>query len=139
MFNFVPKIYKLKYIIAFLVLSGVLLQSFSSIVIVAHYEWNKKYITAKYCENKAKPKLQCNGSCHLRKQLIAQDKKEQVPTSPLKDKTENIQYYQAYSEQLDFIQLYSISNIHFNYLQIKPQEVLLSFFHPPAASLTLIS
>lgn len=122
-----------------MVILGVLLQSFSSFVIVAHYEWNKKYITAKYCENKAKPKLQCNGSCHLRKQLKAQEKKEQVPASPLKDKTENIQYYQAYSEQLDFIQLYSISSIHFNYLPKKPQEVLLSFFHPPAASLTLIS
>lgn len=36
-----------------------------------YYHWNKTEITQKYCENKAKPKLACNGKCHLKKKLSA--------------------------------------------------------------------
>lgn len=32
-----------------------------------HYE----YIAANLCINKEKPKLQCNGKCHLSKQIVA--------------------------------------------------------------------
>jgi hypothetical protein len=37
---------------------------------------NQQEITAKLCENKAKPKLQCNGKCHLKKQLAKIDNTE---------------------------------------------------------------
>lgn len=37
---------------------------------------NQQEITAKLCENKAKPKLQCNGKCHLKKQLAKIDNSE---------------------------------------------------------------
>lgn len=33
------------------------------------YVLNKKYITENFCENKATPELQCNGKCHLAKQI----------------------------------------------------------------------
>lgn len=36
---------------------------------IAYYELNIDYITEKFCENKAKPQLQCNGKCHLAKEL----------------------------------------------------------------------
>lgn len=36
---------------------------------VSYFELNKEYIIKKYCVNKSKPKLQCNGKCHLSKQL----------------------------------------------------------------------
>ncbi len=34
-----------------------------------YYELNIDTIIQKYCVNKDKPKLQCNGKCHLAKQL----------------------------------------------------------------------
>lgn len=42
---------------------------------VAYYELNIEYITEKFCENKAKPELKCNGKCHLAKELqsLSQD------------------------------------------------------------------
>lgn len=37
--------------------------------VVIDWKINQDYITEKYCENKDKPMLNCNGSCHLAKQL----------------------------------------------------------------------
>lgn len=37
---------------------------------------NQQEITEKLCENKAKPKLKCNGKCHLKKQLAKIDNSE---------------------------------------------------------------
>ena len=54
---------------------------------VAEYVVNYEYITKTLCVNKAKPKLQCNGKCHLMKELakaaesekpISSDKKQLV-------------------------------------------------------------
>lgn len=36
---------------------------------VLYYELNVDYIIETYCVNKDKPELQCNGKCHLSKQL----------------------------------------------------------------------
>jgi len=36
---------------------------------VLYYELNIDYIINTYCINKEKPQLQCNGKCHLMKQL----------------------------------------------------------------------
>lgn len=36
---------------------------------IAYYELNIEYITEKFCENKEKPELACNGKCHLAKEL----------------------------------------------------------------------
>ena len=37
--------------------------------IVGLYQLNKSYIAKNLCENRAKPKMKCNGKCHLKKQL----------------------------------------------------------------------
>jgi hypothetical protein len=52
--------------------------------IVAYYELNKEYIASTLCENKAKPKMQCNGKCYLSKKIKAQEKQEQKIPSLLK-------------------------------------------------------
>ncbi len=48
---------------------------------MADYNLNKTTIAKKYCENKAKPKMHCDGKCHLKKQLKKEEKKEQAPSS----------------------------------------------------------
>lgn len=41
------------------------------------YTLNKEEITQKYCENKDKPEMECNGCCHLKKELNKVDKAEE--------------------------------------------------------------
>lgn len=36
---------------------------------VLNFYANQKLITEKYCENKDKPQMKCEGKCHLKKQL----------------------------------------------------------------------
>lgn len=66
---------------------------------MAYFELNIDYIIETYCENKAEPKLQCNGQCHLAKQLIT------TPVTDSSDKTSIVNtlyetflpvYYQDY-------------------------------------------
>lgn len=47
----------------------VLLQTFSRELLVLNYQARKAEITQLFCVNKDKPRLLCNGKCHLRKQL----------------------------------------------------------------------
>jgi hypothetical protein len=46
-----------------------LLQTFSRELVVLDYQVHKERITELFCVNKDKPALQCNGKCHLAKQL----------------------------------------------------------------------
>ena len=36
---------------------------------IGYYQLNIDYIIETYCVNKSKPELQCNGKCHLAKQI----------------------------------------------------------------------
>ena len=40
---------------------------------VVDYVVNYEYISTVLCENKAKPKMECNGKCHLKKVIKEQD------------------------------------------------------------------
>ena len=52
--------------ITFIVLFALFLKP---VLPVIDYVVNYEYITTVLCENKDKPKLQCNGKCHLMKEL----------------------------------------------------------------------
>jgi len=54
------------------------------LAIVVSYHVNKEYITANFCENKAKPQMKCNGKCYLAKKIQAEEKQEQQLPSILK-------------------------------------------------------
>ena len=54
----------------------------------AYYELNIEYITAKYCVNKDKPEMQCNGQCHLMKELAI--------GTPKKDNARSIRLIEAF-------------------------------------------
>ena len=69
-----------KKIIAICVVLGVLLHSFSQIVIVGTYYANKDFIAKNLCENRNKPKMHCHGKCYLKKKLD-KDSKEHAPSS----------------------------------------------------------
>ena len=56
-------------LLIFLLLSKLLFSLFWQL----KYELNKAEITQKYCENKNRPELHCNGQCYLAKQLKKAD------------------------------------------------------------------
>lgn len=49
--------------------------------ILVSYEVNKAEIARTLCENRNKPKMHCNGKCHLKKQLDEQERRE-APAAP---------------------------------------------------------
>jgi hypothetical protein len=51
---------------------------------VIDYAVNYEYISKVLCENKAKPKLQCNGKCHLMKELAKAAENEKPISSDKK-------------------------------------------------------
>jgi len=76
--------------------------------------------------------MHCNGKCYMMKQIKEQEKKEQSPAVPTKDKQGSIQFFQSpltfsFNSFTEKIEQFSI------YLFAKPQEITFSFFHPPQA------
>ncbi len=53
-----------------------LLMAFSKGITLLNFYWNQDAITAKFCVNKNKPKMHCNGKCFLAKQIKEQEKRE---------------------------------------------------------------
>jgi len=52
------------------------LQSLQGFFTIVNWKINQAELTAKYCVNKAKPMLKCNGKCYLAKQLKKQEEQE---------------------------------------------------------------
>ena len=108
----------------------ILLSSFGQSVILVHYLINQNYYATVLCENKAKPKMNCHGKCRMMKEMKEQEKKEQSPAAPIKEKQETVQYFQKITEfAFDIVTEIKKSNSF--YLFPKTESVSFSIFHPP--------
>lgn len=117
-------------ILSILLLSSLLLQSFSRVILVANYHLNKEFITEAFCENKSKPELACNGKCHLKKQLKEEDNKEDSPLNNLKEKFE----VQLFCQALDHISINSTLSGKSPFTRFLLQKTIspkFPIFHPP--------
>ena len=65
-----------------------LLQTFSRELLVVDYALNRATITARFCVNKARPELHCDGKCYFAKQLKKHEERESKSASPLKERLE---------------------------------------------------
>ncbi len=84
-----------KYMFVLLLLVGIVLQSSSKLIILINFQINKEYISKNLCVQKNIKGNCCKGSCHLKKELKEDDKKQENPTSSLKDKNETQLFYQT--------------------------------------------
>lgn len=66
----------------------VLLQTFSRELLVVDFTLNRATITARFCVNKARPALHCDGQCYFAKKLKQQEERESKAPSPLKERLE---------------------------------------------------
>lgn len=53
-----------------------LVYSLSQVFVIAEHYLNIEYIANNLCENKEAPELQCNGKCHLKKELVKDEKRK---------------------------------------------------------------
>ena len=103
----------------------------STMVIVAGFELNRNYISKNLCENRAKPKLQCNGKCHLMKELKKEEKNDQsTGGSSNRENDFQSQFYQEKSA-FDFTPHTTNTPSHGFYLMAPEQEFTGVVFHPP--------
>ena len=105
---------------------------------IIHFKLNQAEIAAKYCVNKNKPKLKCDGKCHLMKSLDDLEKKSEIPESsfPIKKVVETeITYVLPY---LSFLpSLHDLAEVAIIKESTHYQQSFYSFryscpdFHPP--------
>ena len=80
---------------------------------VLDYIINYDYIVNVLCENKAKPQLQCNGKCHLMKELAKESENEKPLSSDKKDNSKHeieVLFYQDITSLVDSKIAISTSN-----------------------------
>lgn len=114
-----------------LLLFSILIQTFSDVIIVVHYELNKQYIIEHFCVNRDKPEMHCDGKCHLKKQLQAEAKREQNPIN-LKTK-HDLQLFSQRNGKLIDLRYTDAHKILSLYQYLSPQFSPGSVFRPPQA------
>lgn len=78
----------MKAFFSYLLILLVLLQTFSREALVVDFTLNRAAITARYCVNKTRPQLHCDGKCYFAKQLKKQEERENKVPNALKEKLE---------------------------------------------------
>ena len=80
---------------------------------VIEYAFNYEYISKVLCVNKAKPKMHCNGKCHLMKEL-AKTSESEAPISSNK----KIASHEVEILFFEEIKSFKITSIYFDKIQI---------------------
>ncbi|RZK36694.1 MAG: hypothetical protein EOO57_06740, partial [Hymenobacter sp.] len=78
----------MKAFFSYLLIVLVLLQTFSREVLVVDFTLHRATITARFCVNKARPQLHCNGKCYFAKKLKQQEERESKVPNSLKERLE---------------------------------------------------
>ena len=78
----------MKAFFSYLLILLVLLQTFSREVLVMDFSLNRATITARFCVNKARPQLHCDGKCYFAKRLKQQEERENKAPNLLKEQLE---------------------------------------------------
>lgn len=100
---------------------------------VVDYIINYDYISSELCENKEKPELECNGKCHLKKELaeLAQDENPQSNEQKANSISFEVLFCDSiasYSFISDIIVTKKVSTLY-NCIYFRLNST--SIFHPP--------
>ena len=88
--NFLLNLRVVKKLIAVIFLFIFSMQIFYAAVVNCWFYANRSYVTQKYCVNKDRPTLKCNGKCYLNKQLKKAEEKGDSDTPKQTKKWEEI-------------------------------------------------
>jgi hypothetical protein len=100
---------------------------------VVEYVVNYEYISKVLCENKSKPKMNCNGKCHLMKEMAKASENEK-PISDKKIVTQEFEILffeeiQSFQINTYFLNIESTLNAKYNNQYFHLSNDLI--FHPP--------
>ncbi|MBS1652954.1 MAG: hypothetical protein JSU07_13190 [Bacteroidetes bacterium] len=123
----------MKTIVSISLILSVLALTFSKTLIFSNYFFNKEVITQKFCKNKSKPTLKCNGKCHLNR-LITENEKNNNQTKSNINNEEIQSYAKSLKIELNLTNALS-SVINTNYFLRRISKIIFPIFHPPALSL----
>lgn len=82
--------------IAYVLLFAIVLPTLSPWGTIAYFQLNRSYIAKVLCENRDRPKLNCNGKCYLAKKLKQQQDKKDKETA---QRVENLPIAQLFCMQ----------------------------------------
>ncbi|MDD2982311.1 MAG: hypothetical protein PHQ74_02895 [Crocinitomicaceae bacterium] len=107
---------------------------FRPIMPIISYAVNYEYISTELCENKDTPEMECNGKCHLKKEL-AKEIQENNPVSESK----KVNFAESTLLFCSEIVPFTFEKVHFNeevenmtsYSNLYQKENFHSIFHPP--------
>lgn len=122
----------MRFIVVPILLTLLLMQTFSKWALILQYEINKDYITRQLCENKLKPQLQCNGNCLLMKKMKA-EQKDNDPINNSQGKIITELPFLANSNSINTADVFQLTERIFNsrYFIKKYTSPITAIFHPP--------
>lgn len=102
---------------------------------IISYAVNYEYISTELCENKDEPEMNCNGKCHLKKELA----KEIQQNNPVSE-SKKINFVESTLIFCSDIQPFTFNSSFFEeeqqnlatYSNLYKTENTFSIFHPPA-------
>ena len=101
---------------------------------VVEYIVNYEYITKVLCVNKAKPKMQCNGKCHLKKELAKASESETPISSNKKTAFQEVEvlfFEEIKSFNIRYIYFDKNQFLNTNYSDLYSNLNSDSVFRPP--------
>lgn len=119
-------------IITYLFIGAFLLHASSRLLVYANFWMNQEYIAEKLCENKDKPEMECNGKCHLKKELEKEDKRKQQEERKIQVEELVFIPQSEIKEVIDAV--YTVEKVnrqHFFVIQQKTNGFSPYIFHPP--------
>ena len=119
----------MKHVTAYILILAIFLHLFSGIAVVVSFKINQDYIAEFLCINKDIPESNCNGGCHLKKELNEQQEhQDAIPQS--ENKNSEIQFFSDQTDAICPAANHNQANLFFpsnNTGILDPGEI----FHPP--------
>ena len=112
----------------------VLLMLLKPIFPVVEYAVNYDYISKVLCVNKDKPKLKCNGKCHLMKELAKAAESEKPNPSDKRNTTQEVEILFFQEINTLFVTtpvFYKTQKTNSAYSNLYTYKLTHSVFHPP--------
>jgi hypothetical protein len=120
-----------KRIVAAILFLAFITVNFSKVLIVVHYELNKKQLTEQFCVNKDKPEMHCCAKCLLKKKLAEDDAKQKSPALP--DVKNDIQLFGSPIAIHIYANNGKGATLLYSYTDLIPLAGSAAIFHPPCA------
>ena len=124
----------MRFIVTPILILLVMSQTFNHWFMVIGFKLNQDFIAKNLCENRFRPKLNCNGNCVLMKKLKQREKQEQnSPVSVKLELSTVVISSRSFFANGDFTSVF----IAKSYLPLsntgKPVGITIPIFHPPTA------